>query len=221
MINLEYDVLCKTEIKKEQFASYALTAKNYLEKLFGNLDNLDSCEVEIFDISKWDGGCVAGRYIPGRNKIELPYHNSEDEFLDTLVHEMNHQILHDRIQNPPRWFSEGLAQYHSVFNRNVIIGNIKLDKLLEIKSAADEGNLISLEDLVIKNRGFEGCTKSLAYAESWSFVHFLMNQEIFFHLAGKYALTHSFVSKSEVRCLESKWIDYLNEIFKIALRRRN
>lgn len=218
MINLEYDVLCKTEITKEQFASYALTAKNYLEKLFGNLDNLDSCEVEIFDISKWDGGCVAGRYIPGRNKIELPYHDSEDEFLDTLVHEMNHQILHDRIQNPPRWFSEGLAQYHSVFNRKIIIGNIKLDKLLEIKSAADEGNLIRLEDLIIKKEGFEGCTKSLAYAESWSFVHFLMNQEIFFHLVGKYALTHSFVGKSEIRCLESKWIDYLNELFRITMR---
>lgn len=208
-------------MEKEKFASYALIAKNYLENLFGDLDNIKPCDVEIFDISRWDEDCVAGRYIPEKNKIELPHHDNEDEFLDTLTHEMNHQVLYHRVKNPPRWFSEGLAQYHSVFNRKIIVGNIKLGSLLQIKSAADKGKLIRLEDLILKEQGFDGSTKSLAYAESWSFVHFLMNQEVFAHLVGKYVLTNSFVDYKEIRCLESKWIDYLNEIFKIAIRRMN
>ena len=203
---------------KEKFVGYVITAKNYLSNLFGDLDNLSPCDIEIFDESNWKHGSTLGKYFSERNKIEVLHRNNEDDFLDTLIHEMAHQILDERIKNPPRWLTEGLAQYHSVFNRKVIYGNVKLDSLLQIKFAADAEKLISLEDLIIKEEGFKGCEKSLAYAESWSFVHFLMNTEIFNHLVGKYALTRSFIKKSEVQCLESKWICYLNELFRTIIR---
>lgn len=216
---MHYNVLCGVNLDKEEFAAYVVRGASYLRTLFGDLDDLKPCTVEIFDELNWiHGSGLLGLYLPHKRKMDLLYRNDKNDFLNTLVHEMNHQLLNERINEPPRWLDEGLAQYHSIQQGNIIAGAVKLDKLLVISQAVKSHKIIRLEELLNNEDIFSEDLKSLAYAESWSFVHFLLDKRIFTHCIGKYTLSRAFITKSEIENIEQIWFFRLNELFKITYK---
>jgi len=97
-------------------------------------------------------------------------------------HEYVHLLVRNSFTNAPLWFNEGLAEYYSTFeiadgNRRVTLGK----PVSAHEQLLRAGELIPLEKLLSVNRDSEfyneKAKRSLFYAESWAFVHYLMSGE--------------------------------------------
>lgn len=170
--------------------------------------------IEIFDKSisphKQD---ILGTYSRELRKIDVVFTGNKDEFFNTLVHEMNHQIFEDRVDNSPRWILEGLAQYHSISKDKITYGDVKYDELKKIAKAAEDHKIIRLEDLLKSDKCFKEENRCLAYAESWSFVYFLIKTNRFAHYyANIKAGKRIFADCSEIKMLESLWANHLDNL---------
>jgi hypothetical protein len=103
----------------------------------------------------------------------------------TIVHEATHQLafnsgLQVRFADIPIWVSEGLAIYFETPDlesskgwRN--IGGVNRVNLVNYRKAAQNGTLVSLEQLISEDTRFrEPTTAGAAYAQAWALNYFLL-----------------------------------------------
>jgi len=112
---------------------------------------------------------VVGLALPHRRLIWLPPQRSKAEFRVVALHEFAHvawQAAVGEAESPP-WLHEGVAKYLS---RDFTLADRRL-----LERAAASGTLLSLDEL---NEGFphDAARASLAYAESYTFVDFLLKR---------------------------------------------
>lgn len=118
---------------------------------------------------------------PDLDYITLTVDRKHVRSADTLAfHEYVHLLVRNSFGNAPLWFNEGLAEYYSTFeisdgNKKVTLGrpiNYRLQTLREHE-------LLPLEELfkLDENSPYytEQAKRSLFYAESWAFVHYLLS----------------------------------------------
>ncbi|MDP4012078.1 MAG: DUF1570 domain-containing protein [Candidatus Nanoarchaeia archaeon] len=204
-----YKVNCRVKFDKKELDYHISTAREYLNGLFGK--STKCCSVEVFNHNEFPHSDCSGAYHHSCNKICIYYSEDHDSFFSLLLHEMTHNKLHDILGNPPRWLDEGLAQYAVFKNGKVIPGKIKMNSLETILNSAIKDELMPLDYLI--NGDSFNCNRSLAYAESWSFIHFLINTYRFNKYFKRFKDTkREFFNEDEIKNLEPRWIAYLDLI---------
>jgi tetratricopeptide (TPR) repeat protein len=124
---------------------------------------------------------VAGYFQPGDdvNYITLTSEKyGEDNPYAVIFHEYSHVIVNNNLGDPPVWFNEGLAEYYSTFDvsdgdKKITLGApvanhvyllreqfMPLESLLRVTASSPAYN--------------ERDKQSIFYAESWAFVHYLL-----------------------------------------------
>jgi len=110
-------------------------------------------------------------YFVGTTRELAVYSFLSPQVMEDLRHEFTHGMLHATLQTVPLWLDEGLAEYFEVSSN--VPGAVHAAHLQELRLAAEEGwnpNLYRLEMLT----DFRDLT-SRDYAESWAWVHFMLN----------------------------------------------
>jgi len=122
-----------------------------------------------YDLPAWVGGVA----LPDKNRVIIRLDLSASEWQrcqGILTHELSHIVLHHVLSVPgatpaPRWLDEGIAQYAE--------GRPFSSDTPELAMRAFFRNLIPLDELEGSFPQGEGAS-SLAYAEAFSFVSFMV-----------------------------------------------
>jgi tetratricopeptide (TPR) repeat protein len=99
-----------------------------------------------------------------------------------IYHEANHQFMFAYLKGPqPIWFAEGLACYFETaeykWGKIVKVGDMNFERSNNVLNALRKGSFIPLKKLLTMDRDdFYRVNVLLNYAESWHFVHFLLNK---------------------------------------------
>ncbi len=110
-------------------------------------------------------------YFVGTTRELAVYSFISPQVMEDLRHEFTHGLLHATLQTVPLWLDEGLAEYFEV--NATVLGAAHPAHLRELKLAVADGwnpNLYRLEML----SDFRDLS-SRDYAESWAWVHFMLN----------------------------------------------
>lgn len=94
-----------------------------------------------------------------------------DHTAEDLRHEVTHGYLHAALPNLPLWLDEGIAEYFEVGALQQGLNRPHLDHLLNLKDL--QPNLQRLEQLTNAAE-----MTQLDYAESWAWVHFLLESDV-------------------------------------------
>ena len=98
------------------------------------------------------------------------YAHWSDHVAEDLRHEVAHGYLHSAVPNLPLWLDEGLAEYFEVGRGRRGVNRSHVDDLLAQEAVAGwKPNLPRLEQLAAA-----GEMTQLDYAESWLWVHFML-----------------------------------------------
>jgi len=110
------------------------------------------------------------------------YHDDADPryTLDVLFHEGTHLMV--QLTRPdfifPIWVNEGLAEYFGSSGLDedgrVVTGMIQEGRLAALRNAIDTGKYVPLQEMMLTPQGKFG---SLHYAETWCFVHYLLEHD--------------------------------------------
>lgn len=115
---------------------------------------------------------VAGSYSTRLKQLLIWNLPDSRRMMETVRHEGFHQYLDRLMENPPRWFNEGLAEYYEKIRRvngQWNFGKIRNDHVQVLKRSTP----LSLDEFLhLSDREFLSDTR-LTYAQSWAFVHFL------------------------------------------------
>lgn len=95
-----------------------------------------------------------------------------------IFHEYVHLLVNNTMGDVPTWFSEGLAEYYSTFDiddeRKAFIGKVIPNHVLYLR----EQKMLPLRTLLTVDQSSphynEKDKKGVFYAQSWAFVHFLI-----------------------------------------------
>ena len=103
--------------------------------------------------------------------------------LEVLLHETFHQWLHLHVEDRPRWFDEGMAEYFGIGEvtasglRYGLVPSAhpsRLDNIRDALSGGSSSGPMSIPDLLRAPRAtFYGAGSAINYAQAWSFVHYL------------------------------------------------
>jgi hypothetical protein len=140
----------------------------------------DEVTYRYFMQAKWSNLPPRRAYFVGTPRELAVYSFRSPRMLEDLRHEFTHGILHASLTTVPLWLDEGLAEYFEI--RSTEPGAPHREHLHELAKAKDEGwrpNLFRLETI----SDFQNLTQR-DYAESWAWVHFLLNNDV----AGRDAL---------------------------------
>lgn len=110
-------------------------------------------------------------YFVGTARELAVYSFISPQVKEDLRHEFTHGLLHATLQSVPLWLDEGLAEYFEV--DSTTLGATHAAHLRELRMAESEQwnpNLYRLEMLT----DFRDLT-ARDYAESWAWVHFMLN----------------------------------------------
>ena len=96
-----------------------------------------------------------------------------DRVAEDLRHEVTHGYLHSVVPNLPLWLDEGLAEYFETTRGSAGV-NLPHIKLLgdSLRESRWRPNLPRLEQMDVASE-----LTQLDYAESWLWVHFLLNED--------------------------------------------
>lgn len=94
-----------------------------------------------------------------------------DHTAEDLRHEVTHGYLHAALPNLPLWLDEGIAEYFEVGALQQGLNRPHLDHLLNLNEL--QPNLNRLEQLTHAAE-----MTQLDYAESWAWVHFLLESDV-------------------------------------------
>lgn len=96
-----------------------------------------------------------------------------DRVAEDLRHEVTHGYLHSVVPNLPLWLDEGLAEYFETTRGTAGINRPHVKLLGEsIRDFDWQPNLARLEQIEVASE-----LTQLDYAESWLWVHFLLNED--------------------------------------------
>ena len=117
-------------------------------------------------VPDWAAG-IAYPYIGVVVLRQAAERGGEIDLDTTLVHELSHIVFRQATKGKPvpKWFVEGIAIYHSE--------DFSLERARLLMTAAATGRLYSLAELT---HGFRGGDISLAYAQSFEFVNYLVGE---------------------------------------------
>jgi tetratricopeptide (TPR) repeat protein len=125
---------------------------------------------------------VAGYFQPGEdvNYITLTSEKRAEDPFAVIYHEYVHQLVANTLGrgSVPPWFNEGLAEYYSTFevrdDRKVMLGNLIERHLLLLRQSKfiPLKQLLEVNDYALDRNKQEA--KWIFYAESWAFVHYLI-----------------------------------------------
>lgn len=125
---------------------------------------------------------IAGYFQPGeaRNYITLSTEGTREDTYGTIFHEYVHYLMDTNLgrSNIPAWFNEGIAEYYQTFrivdDQKVFLGDLQSGHLELIRIVKQ----IPLKDfLSVSNYSLSGGghSRSIFYAQSWAFMHFLFH----------------------------------------------
>jgi len=173
--------------------------------VFGRQEEFN--QVVAFDELSLTHVPLAGQYAPEGGLVYLSAGGKPARLAARVVaHEVTHHLVHGRLyggtRTPPFWVTEGIASFienlpgmDGTASGPVDLGTLdrglKNDEgytwradpdryLDEMDRADDTGGMASISELMAW-RGSSGGERTLAYAQSWLLVHFLMNAD-----AGRY-----------------------------------
>jgi len=117
-------------------------------------------------LPKWTGAFA----VPASRAMVIKsprWDRPETDFRATLIHELVHLLLHERVRHRPipRWLDEGLAIFYAEAE--------KWSTLTALSKAAAANSLIPLAD-IDRVLNFQRAKAELAYQESYSAVHYLL-----------------------------------------------
>jgi len=118
-------------------------------------------------------------YFIGTNRELAVYSWWGPQLEEDLRHEMTHGLLHASLKTVPLWLDEGLAEYFEVLGENGIAHPEHAATIRRLLDANWSPSLERLESI----HDFDRLTQQ-DYAESWAWVHYLLNADV----AGRDAL---------------------------------
>lgn len=127
---------------------------------------------------------VAGFFQPGRdvNYIAVSAERGGESAYRTIFHELAHLFIDRRLRGMPLALSEGLAEYYSLCKisesgKRVTLGREHVPHLRLL----DERDLLPLSTLLTVDYNSaiynERGSRSLFYAQSWAFAHYLLQTD--------------------------------------------
>lgn len=132
-----------------------------------------------------------GRPLQRERDIEEVFQNPRSiRMVSTIIHEGTHQLmfnsgLQTRMAETPRWFNEGIAMFFETPDLGErqgwkAPGKVNYERLKDIFQLGPMRPPNSLRSLIESDDRLIGGTldsRVLAYAESWSLIHFLINRK--------------------------------------------
>jgi hypothetical protein len=122
---------------------------------------------------------VAGYFVrpPDANFVALSMDRGEEGF-PIIFHEYTHLLLSHAIKSAPVWLGEGLAEYYSTFRLIANGRQAQIGRPVEHHVLLLREHFLPLVDLLAVDRQSplynEGDARSILYAESWAWIHFLL-----------------------------------------------
>jgi tetratricopeptide (TPR) repeat protein len=125
---------------------------------------------------------AAGYFQPGPDinyiTLSTERRSDEDEPFHIIFHEYVHLLVNNMLTNVPDWFNEGLAEYYSTFylddERKAFLGKLIGNHVFYLR----EQKLLPLKILFAVDHSSpyynEGSKQGVFYAQSWAFVHYLI-----------------------------------------------
>ena len=110
-------------------------------------------------------------FVGTRRELAIYSYRGQNVQTD-LRHEFTHGLLHGSLETVPLWLDEGLAEYFEV---RPVTGGPHKDHIQHLQNARADGwgpSLAHLEELT----DFRNMTQR-DYAESWGWVHYMLNQD--------------------------------------------
>jgi tetratricopeptide (TPR) repeat protein len=121
----------------------------------------------------------AGYFVraPDANFVALSVDRGEDGF-PIIFHEYTHLVLSNALKSPPVWLGEGLAEYYSTFRLTANGTQAQIGRLIERHVLLLREHFLPLAELLAADHQSplynEEGPRSILYAESWAWVHFLL-----------------------------------------------
>jgi tetratricopeptide (TPR) repeat protein len=122
---------------------------------------------------------VAGYFVrpPDANFVALPVERGQEGF-PIIFHEYTHLLLSHAIKSPPIWLGEGLAEYYSTFRLVSDGRQAQIGRPIDYHVLLLREHFLPLADLLTVGRQSplynESDARSILYAESWAWIHFLL-----------------------------------------------
>jgi len=129
-----------------------------------------------------EGGPGRGGWAPAAGVIAITTTDKNVYAdLDSVAHEISHQVLSYAVYGPPVWLDEGLAMYAGLDpdTGRYRAGSINAAAVRTCARAIEEGRLVPVETLVTMDYSAFHLTKDewQHYAQSWALVHCLMHSK--------------------------------------------
>ncbi len=125
---------------------------------------------------------VAGYFVrpPDASFVAMSVERGQEGF-PIIFHEYTHLLLSHAIKSPPIWLGEGLAEYYSTFRLVANGRQAQIGRPIEHHVLLLREHFLPLADLLAVDRQSplynEGDARSILYAESWAWIHFLLMGE--------------------------------------------
>ncbi len=123
---------------------------------------------------------LGGYFAEKTNKIVTWRRSDDAETLGVLTHELTHYLLKARMDNPPLWLNEGLAEY--LEGSSILLGKVNTGRITQgghgavFLQAVTNGTLIPVSTLLGLAK-YPAEHRDLFYAESWALVFYLWEGE--------------------------------------------
>jgi tetratricopeptide (TPR) repeat protein len=122
---------------------------------------------------------VAGYFSPGEDLNYIAVNaEQEAQAAGIIFHEYAHFLIANAVGNAPPWVGEGLAEFYETFeSSNGKSATIGMPSRYNLGLLQETSTWLPVEQLIAVNHDSalynEGDRRSLFYAQSWAFVHYL------------------------------------------------
>jgi hypothetical protein len=121
---------------------------------------------------------IDGYYSP-MEKREYVYKN--DTYMNIIVHETSHYILHNNMSNPPRWLNEGLATilgYLVERTDNQIYYLVQHPMIRQVQDTIRARTFSMQKFFTYQDADwYNEARRPMLYSTSYSIIYFLLNQD--------------------------------------------
>jgi len=196
---IDYKDKLSVHINKAYGTLSYLLPKGLLQKVQVNLWVFND-EPSYYAFQKQHAPALAGSssgFHTSKDNIAAAVRRSDEQLLDTSVHEAVHVMNAGMFGYVPRWLNEGLAEYFEtmqVYGQAVEISPDK--RKLHLLNMAG-GQLLLKDVLTSTFQEWNGSKRELLYANSWALVYFLLEKP-----QGKKALLEYLAVSAKDPCIQ-------------------
>ncbi len=165
----------------------------------------------------------AGLYSPMLKQLLIWNLPDRDSMMRTVRHEAFHQYLDQLVEDAPRWFNEGLAEYYElarIERGEWAEGQVDMRRVESLRPFSSK--LVPLKRFLDYGPREFYANASINYAQGWAFIHFLRHggrksEGIFEHLfeklmegmSGKEAMDSAF-GGHDLDVVQQEFVRYLD-----------